>query len=358
MAFGTKFTLDTVAQELSDLTVSDIDESMLWTNLSAYFEAHSLVFNESAEQIAERTTQRERIIGGTLDLVAQELDAFGQPSAQKSAIEGYNVGFPLRRYGLALQWNRFAFERMSAAEFVSEVNAITDADEQTLYAQIRRAIFAATNYTFKDRLQPPVINLSVKALVNADGNPIAAGPGGQTFDGSTHTHYMGVATANTPLNSEVEALIDTVVEHFNQGEPILAINKAEETDVAGLSGFKEFQEPGLVNQTAGIIAAGVKDMNNTYDRAIGRLHGAVVWVKPWIPAGYMFAYIPQQSPPLVMRQSINAAARNLRLVAMDENYPLRANEWEHQFGFGVWNRLNGAVLDTVTGSSTYTTPSL
>ena len=80
MAFGTIFTLD-VAAEAHKTTAADIGEDALWTNLDGYFRAHNELFNQAAEVIGERTTDRQRRFGGTAAVVMQELDEFGQPSA-------------------------------------------------------------------------------------------------------------------------------------------------------------------------------------------------------------------------------------------------------------------------------------
>lgn len=358
MAFGTIFTLDSMAQANASVTVAELGENAIWANLDGYFAAHNDLFNQALEQVAERTTDRLRRYGGTTDMVVQELDEFGQPSAQKMAVSGYNVGFPLRRYGAAMQWTRFAFENMTADEFAKQVNAITDADEQRLYKNLRTALFKPTNSTFTDWLQMPSIDLPVKALLNADGDPIPTGPSGTAFVGGSHTHYTGVTTGNAPTATEAVAFIENVVEHFNTGNVLVYINRAEEADVRALSGFKEYIDARLVNLTAGINATGTLDTRNLYDRAIGLLNGAEFWVKPWIPAGYWFAFADGPDRPLVMRQPVTAGAQDLRLVAQDENYPLRATEWEHRYGLGVWNRANGAILDVATGSTTYTMPTL
>lgn len=356
MAFGTIFTLDAAAE--ANPRAADIGEDELWKNLEGYFAAHNLLFNQAAEQVGMRTVEREGVFGGTADAEIQELDEFGQPSAQNIAIETYNVGWPLRRFGGAIQWTRFAFENMTAKEFTERVNAIADADEQELYRQIKRAIFRPTNYTFTDWQQMPRINLAVKALLNADNLPIPVGPSGRTFNGSTHTHYLGVATANTPTVADFERLIEHVVEHFNTGTPVVYINRSEEAKVRAFTGFKEYVDARLVDQRTDLVTRRALDMRNLYDRAIGLLAGAEIVVKPWIPEGYVYATVVGVEAPVVIRQPLYAAAQSLRLVAQDENYPLRANEWEHRFGVGIGNRANGAVLDTVTGSNTYTAPSI
>lgn len=357
MAFGTQFSLD-VNAELHKTTVQEFGEDQLWDNLDAFWEAHNTLFAMVADQIGERTTDRERVYGGTAEVDTQELDEFGQPSAQKMAIPGYNVGFPLRRYGNALQWTRIAFENMTVEEFQRQVNAIADADQTNLERQLRRAFFGPSNYTFVDWQEMPKINLSVKALLNADSSVIPDGPYGKTFDGTTHTHYLGVATQDTPLQSEVVALIDTVVEHFTTGAMHLYINRAEETKVRGFTDFKPYIDARLIDNRAQLLTTSPLDISNIYDRAIGLLEGAEVFVKPWVPAGYMVAVHQGTNRPLVVREPKPAVQRGLRIVAQDENHPLRATEWEHRFGVGIWNRAGAAVLDTKTGTATYSAPAL
>lgn len=354
MAFGTLFTLDSVAE--LDTIVADIDMDRLWDNLSAYFEAHSLLFNEAMEMVAERTTDRLRRIGDVDQMEAQELDEFGRADAQKMAQAGYNIGFPLRRYGAAIQWTADGFENMTVRQFTEQVNGITDADERALYRELRRGIFTPTNRTFKDWQVTPTVDLPVKALLNADGEPIPTGPSAQEFDGSTHTHYLGVTTSNAPTQGEAEGAIEHAVEHFNSGNVLVYINRAEEGDVNNFADFKEYKDVRLIDQRNEIVAGGTLDMNSLYDRAIGLLHGAEFWVKPWVPAGYWVIFVQGPQKPLVLREHPRSNLQGLRLVRDVADYPLHAREWEHRFGVGVWNRPNGVVLDVSTGGGTYTAP--
>lgn len=359
MAFGTVFTLDGVAHTQAT-TIAEIGEQNIWDNLDGFFAAHSDLFNAASGMIAERTTDRLRNYGGVDTVDVQELDEFGQPSAQKIAVPGYLVGFPLRRFGNALQWTRDGFQNMSAEEFQRQVNAIANADERNLYNSIRRALFNPTNYNFRDWQlnRQEAIQLPVKALLNGDGEPIPHGPFNTVFDGSTHTHYLGVATSGTPLVAEVSAVIDTVAEHFTSGQMILYISQADESDIRGLTGFKEYVDARLIDQRADLVTRTTLNVTNTYDRAIGLFNHAEVWVRPWIPSGYALAFNNGQDSPLAMREHSAEGLRGLRLVAQYETYPLRANEWEHRFGFGVWNRAAAAVLDMTTGSGNYAAPAV
>lgn len=357
MAYGTKFSLDTIAEK--NQTVAEIGEERIWEVLNGYFQAHNELTEAVTLNVAERTTDRLRSVGSAGSIEMVELDEFGSADVQKFDIEIDNVGFPMNRWGNALQWTRLYFEQATAEEFSKAVNGITDADEVKRYALLRYAVFHPSNRTIRDRLQTPVVNLPVKALINGDGFPIAPGPGGKTFDGDSHTHYMGITTADTPTAAEVTSLIENVMEHFNSGSPVLYINNGNEATIRGLTGFSEFVDVRLTDQRTQLVATGQNLANfNVYDRAIGLFNGAEVWVKPWIPEDYLYCTVLGQPMPLVERVPVFQGAVGLRLVAQNEQYPLRADEYEHRYGFGVWNRLNGAVMDIGTGSSTYTEPSV
>lgn len=363
MAFGTKFSLETAAAK-KDI-VADIDMDAIWENLDGYFAAHNMLFLKVMEIVAEMTTDRVRRYGDAPTHVMQELEEFGQPSAQKVDPTGYNVGFPLRRFGNVLQWTEDYFQNLSVDEFEKQVNAITSADEAMLYRELRRALFYPTNVTFTDWQVMPAQDLPVKRLINADSTTLPVNPvTGASFDGSTHTHYTGVTTGNAPTQAEAVTFVENIEEHFASGEVVVYVNKAEVADILAFTDFKPYVDARLINQTTAIVASPDQalDVMNSYDRPFGILHntGAEFHVKPWVPAGYWFGYVRSAniSPPLVLRQHPREALQGLRLVANDANHPLYAREYEHRFGVGVWNRVNGAVLDVATGSTNFTAPTI
>jgi hypothetical protein len=97
------------------------------------------------------------------------------------------------------------------------------------------------------------------------------------------------------------------------------------------------------------------DMLNPNNRAIGIFGAAEVWVKPWMPANYVFCWGDGGPKPL-LRRIDPVTGGNLELVAENEQFPLRATTFERRFGFGAWNRTNGAVL--LTNNATYSAPTL
>jgi hypothetical protein len=101
------------------------------------------------------------------------------------------------------------------------------------------------------------------------------------------------------------------------------------------------------------------DISRLDNRAIGLFGAAEVWVRSWVPAGYVFAYdAGSDMKPLVYRQHPSAAVRGLRVVAQLDDYPLYAEVMDSYFGFGVWTRTNGAVLYYASGASAYVDPTI
>lgn len=349
-AYGTLQVLDSLAA--SNASIVEIGESTVWAQIEAALAAHNRITDELNANFVETSTDRRRRYGGNDEMAMDELDEYGRPDAQKVTAAS-DVDFPLRKYGASIQWTRDSMEVMTGAQMASNVTAIMDADARMFSREIKRAIFRSANYTALDR-HVDNTSLAVKRLVNADSAPIPLGPNGESFTASTHTHYLfttGVAIAAADLT----AAILTVVEHHTIGVPRVYINRADETAVAALTGFTRYLSARIVNGGGftGTEAVQTQTSNDFNNREIGVYAAsgleAVVSVKPWIPSGYIFVWMDGGPTPIV-RRIRNANRAQLRLVAENEAYPLRARSWEREHGFGVWNRTNGAILYVDTGN--------
>lgn len=356
MVYGTLSTLDSLAA--SQQSIAAYDEDRAWDEISVALEAHNRHLAEMMGALVETTTDRQRRYGSAASKTMQELDQFGQPQAQK-VTAGVTVGFPLRLYGDALQWTRkFMMTAGSAQQIAAEIRAIMDADRRNVIYQIKRALFNPTNYTFNDVLVDNV-ELAVKRLVNADSASIPLGPNGESFDGSTHTHYL--YTDGTSLAAaDLTAAVNTVLEHHNTGRVLVYINQAQESAVRGLTGFTAYIDARIVRGGGAEtdVAAGALDMMNPYDRPIGVYGAAEIVVKPWVPSGYLLVVsVDNGTAPLAMRTRDGFGT--LQLVYEDESHPLRARSYEREFGVGVWSRTSAAVLYIDTGNGdAYVAPTL
>jgi hypothetical protein len=355
--YGTLNLVDTLAS--SQQTVAQYGEDNAFRDIQRALDIHNAIWQDMVGDLAVVTTDRQRRYGGDSTMTMGELDEFGRADAQKVSA-GATVGFPLRRYGRAVQWTRLYFLRATAAELAAQFLALQDADVRNLQFQVKTRLFTATNSTFSDDLVDGV-DLAVKALVNADSAPIPTGPSGTTFNAATHTHYL--YTAGTSLAaSDVVSLIETVVEHHETGRAVVNINRAQEAAVRARTGFNAYLNARLVPASTTAYAQGQLDEMSLYDRAIGVFESsgvsAEIRVKPWIPSGYLHAFVEGGPAPLVIRQD-PAIGGGLMLAYDDEQHPLRARALDRYFGVGTWNRTNGAVMYIDTGNGdAYVAPTL
>lgn len=354
--YGTLSTLDTLAA--TQQSIAAYNEDRAWEQVSVALAAHNGQMQELLADFVEISPDRQRRYGSAASKTMQELDQFGQPQAQKITA-GVTVGFPLRKYGDALQWTRdFMLTTGSAAQLAAEVNAMMDADRRNVILQIKSALMNPTNYTFTDVLVDSV-SLAVKRLVNADSAAIPLGPNGESFNAATHTHYLFTAAA-TLAAADLSGLISTVTEHHPNGEPVVFINQAQEAAVRGLTGFVAYIDARIVRGGGSTTDVGNRalDMTNVNNRAIGLFGAAEIWVKPWMPSGYLLAMVRDTGmSTLVMRT--RDPFGELRLVYEDESHPLRAQSYQREFGIGVWQRTSAAVLFVDAGSGgAYVAPTL
>jgi len=353
MQYGTLMTFDTLqSQAVANSTIAEIGEDRVFAAIDAELTTHNEQYLELLRDYVEVSQDRLRRYGGNASMQMEQLDEVGATQAQKISA-GVTVGFPLYLYAIAVQWTRKFMENATAAELTEQFTAAQDADLVNLINIIRTTLFTPTNKTFTDKLVDGVA-LPVKALLNADGAPIPNGPNQEVFNPATHTHYLFTAST-APTAAEVAALIDTVVEHRNEGQMYLYINRAQEATMRGFTSapnmFVAYSDPRLAQPVTAVRAEGEplnqQEINN---RAIGIFNQAEVWVKPWVPPGYMLAWRLGGPKTLVMRRR-NANAGNLRIAAEYDTYPLRARALEREVGMGVWNRDTAAILYVDSGAA-------
>ena len=373
--FGTLQTTDTLQSlRVSTGTIAQYGEDRAFDSVNAALVAHNAILADLLGPYCEVTTNRLRRVGGPIYGEMEEVDQYGVTDSQKIAA-GANIGFPLRKYGRGLQWTRDYFRIALASEFAAQVTDIFTSDVRLIQRLIKRAIFYPVNYTYYDRYIDNV-QLPVKALQNPDATiPVPVGPNGEIFP-TTHNHYLGIAGGSF-VSSDLDNLIRTVVEHFNGGAIYVYINQAQEAPIRTfIPNFTPLMYPNIMQATTAqsIDNGGSLNPVTVYNRQIGVYNGAEVWVKPWVPAGYMFCYMSGQPKPLCIRlrgtgpggagglpeaiiagtQTAGTGNGDLELVYEMDAYPLRAREYRREIGVSVYNRINGAVL--YTGGTTYVAP--
>jgi hypothetical protein len=353
--YGTLSVLDSIAA-VNAANVLEFGEENLAGYLQLLLDAYEGLVEEMVGDLVGFVPERETTYGNNVtsgEMV--DLDEFGMADSQKIPFAQSAVGFPLRKIGYTIQWTRDYLAVTSPSELALQVLGATEADTRKIYGLIRTALFKATNVTtYRDRLTDNR-NYTVRALVNADSQPIPPQPiTGTAFNAATHTHYLATASF---IEANLVSLVETVREHWvgiGEGRILVYINAAQEATVRAFAGFEPYVDSRIVYSTAADRAAATLDLTTLEDRAIG-IHGpAEVWVKPWMPASYVLAFLAGTGtePVLGWRRPEGAMAQfaSLRLVADLDRYPLHARAWERRLGIAAWNRVRAAVLYTGGGS--------
>lgn len=357
MAFGTLTNQDSRAAQQT--TVQAFGENEAYLAIQEQFDAYNAEVQNMLADLVEPTTDVLRVFGPGGDVgTVEDLDQGGSPDAQKVAL-GYNVGFPLRRIGRALQWDYDWTLRTSMVELDDQITAIMGADRLAVIRAIKRAVYTSSNNSsYVDRLGlRPGITLPIKAAFNNDGLIPPPGPNGETFLG-THTHYL---YSTTFTEAAAKTQIDTVIEHRLGGTIRYYINRANETTVRAFTDFLPLFASYVNVSIAANTAQGTLDVQDVNNRMIGYFNGAEVWVKPWVLANYPIALrvgLPAFKP-LVFRKLMDGPGfGDLTLAYQNKLFPLYANGWTRNFGIGVWTRDAISVSEMNDGDSAYTIPTI
>lgn len=355
MSYGTLSIFDTLGSRRA--AASDYlglyDEQTLYEQVQRFLDAHNLLMSEMTADIMDTTTERFLTWGNIATVDMQEGDEFSIPDAQKAQPSPVMMGFPLKIKQAAYQVTQRFMQTKTLGDLEDVVKASTDADLRQRLKDIRAALFNPTNNTaYVDRFVDGA-NIPLRALTNADGTFIPPDRFGNTFNAGTHTHFLGTASF---VAADLTALIQTVLEHYYSGDIRVYINQAQEAAVRAMSGFYAYWDARLNPGVNTARAIGELDMSNIYDRPIGVYNAAQIWVRPWVPASYLFCFNAGETKPLRMRTRPSAGIDlgQLRIAAQNMSYPLQATVMEREYGIGVYERTNGAVL--YTGNATYTAP--
>ncbi len=332
-------------------TAEDFGLDDLAAVLQRDLEAHNAAVNEAIQEMAEVTTEREGVYGTSDDGEMMEVDEYGKAPTQKPEV-GERVAWPLRLFQFNLGWTAKYLQVATPADLAQQQLNAEAAHWRAILRDIKRAIYGSANYDYRDHLIDRMV-LGIKRFVNADGAGVPNGPNGETFDGDTHTHYDAI---NGITAGALLATINDVIEHGHGAAVRVAINVADETSVRGLSGFVPYPDPRIIYRQTDTPGQTL-DISRLDNRAIGVFGGAEIWTKSWALDNYPFAWdAGDPRKPLKFRQRAQTTLQGLRLAAENADYPLYVKFQEAEFGVGVNDRTNGAVL--YTGGASYTDPTI
>jgi hypothetical protein len=234
MAYGTlSFSIRLAGDVLPPMTISGLYDPMtLYQQLQVFLDAHNRLMDQMTEDIIDPTTERFLTWGSNAETSMMDGDEFSRPDVSKVSVDPTMMAFPLRLKQVAYGVTQLFMETKTVGDLEQVVTACTDADVRDRLATIRQVLFNPTNnLTYKDRLVDN-ITLPLRALLNADSAYIPPDQFGNTFDPSTHTHFLGTSSF---VASDLTSLVSTVVEHWTTGAVRVYANRANETTLRALN---------------------------------------------------------------------------------------------------------------------------
>jgi hypothetical protein len=356
--YGTHSILDQLAL-IRNQTAIEYGEQRLADDFQRFIDAQNVLVNQMVGDLVEFTDIRLASYGTGARMDMVKADEYTRADAQKVAPTTTDIGWPLDLFQISLQWTRRFLKVSSVADLAVAMQAVREADLRRVRLELQRAFFnPSNNLTYTDRMIDGV-TLPVRAFYNADGSPIPEDEFGNTFNGATHTHYIGTGAL---VAADINSMLTTIIEHGVTGTLRIYINRAQEAALTAFPNFTYYDRQLLVagpGSTEDQIRGGqTLAPFDLYNRAIGVWNGEVeVWVKPWIIANYIaFIDIDPANRPLRYRSRAATGNGNLTLVAEDDRFPLRAETSEREFGISAWNRAKAAVL--YTANATYAAPTI
>lgn len=276
----------------------------------------------------------------------------------------------------------------SSAQLDAVLNQVMEADNALQFDMVMKALFNSANRT--TTIDNASVPYTVTALYNADSSYIPPYRG-TTFDGATHTHYIGSGAnaGQTKFDpADFTALANLVEEHgynaTNGYSIIFLMNKADaqasiqtfRRGVAFVSGGASTVEslydfiPSQATNTQLLLPPGytLAPQNglpgNTFAGmdVLGSWGPYLVVTDNQIPTGYMVAIATQgrstNTNVIGIREHANAGLRGVVLrPGNTNNYPLIDSFFIRGLGSGVSQRGGAAIMKLDNTGGAYTVPS-
>ncbi len=359
MAYGTLQVLDTIGVRKAAASdyLNTYDENELYQQVQTFLNVHNQLIDQITMDLVEKTEDRLTTWGGNATVDMIDGSELSRPDVQKMQVSPTTLGFPLYLKQVAWGVTRLFMQNKTVKDLDEILVAIRDADIRDIGKAIRAALFNPTNnLTYVDK-RTDSATIPLRRLLNADSANIPPDPVGNTFDGSTHTHFAGYISGSFAV-ADFAALISNVQEHYLAAGMRVLVPKNLATTVMAFTGFYPAANKNLIIANNVTHIAAPLDTDNNQDRFLGIFDNgdvnADVYVRPWMPSSYLFAYNTSAAKPLKMRVR-NDGAGSLHIAADIELYPLRAQFMEREYGISVAERANGACLKT--SASSYSAPS-
>src|SRR6187549_1292458 len=111
--------------------------------------ANNEIVAELQSELADRSTDKQRIYGASIDGDMVEVDETARSATKKPAV-GSGVGFPLRNFQYPVGWDKRWIDRASVGALAERALAAETAYLKAHRRDLKRALFLSTNYTWRD----------------------------------------------------------------------------------------------------------------------------------------------------------------------------------------------------------------
>ena len=358
-----------MAYRYGALTMADVDDYTLVNNVGqgvVYEDLNLYLMQREADMQAalrvfvetetELYTENYKLPGGGR---LQRRGGQAQSGAVKAG-GSWDTGYPLEDFGAQIAWTNVVAGYMTIQEFNRHVQTVEEQDRNTVRFELLRALLNDGGGSYRTVTDEIHGSVHVQPLANGDADTLYP-PVIAAEDPATENHYLEsgyAASAISDTNDPYSTIVNELTEHFGESQGgdnvVTFINSAQEAKTRAMTDFVPVEDRFIRSGDNTDIPVNLPSVPGVI---IGRVSGSWVSRWRWLPANYMLGQDLDAPPPLKMR--VDPAATNLprglTLVSEDEIYPFKMAHWQHRFGFGVANRLNGVVMELGTGG-TYSIP--
>lgn len=342
--------------------VSSIGEQVVYTAADEFIRRHNEDLATASNIFIETTVEDHKDYyklpgGGRL----QRIRNLSRAAAARAGGQ-WDVAFPLEEFGSVFEIDRKSYAMLTVQQLANELATQRTMDVSTIRWEVLAALFSNTTRSVVDEWPVSKGTLTIQPLANGDSvyYPPLIGEDSDDFVQDNHYLASGYTSANiSDTNNPFKAIREEIEEHFGTptgyGNIVVFIHTDEVAVTEDLTDFIEATDIGI---SPGDDTDTINGMPNipSSARLLGRVSG--VWVAEWryVPSGYLLGVDADSPAPTRMRvqRAEYGLAQGFALVAEDERHPIKTRHYEHDFGIGVGNRLNGVVMQLTAGS--YTVP--
>lgn len=270
----------------------------------------------------------------------------------------WDVAFKLEDFMEGFAGNHIDLAYTSAKQLELHMTSAFNSNRNTLRFEVLKQLFNNNQVTFSDEERGDLI---IEPLANQDGTVYPPVLGSETEAEDNHYLGSGYSAANIDDdNNPLDTLEDELIEHFGDntgGNNIVVFhNQAQTSQLEALEDYNAVQNLFVRSGDNVDIPIGLPTVPGVIKGRTSTVW-AVEW--RWMPANYLLAVHLEAEAPLKMRvdPALTQIPRGLAMIFEDERFPFKHMYWQHRYGFGVANRLNGAVM-FLDASGSYTIPTI